>query len=75
MLCDKCYGSGEVMGPGMIFRDCGCDNGRIPEPVKAPRINRRSKEYKDAISNIMEASECSREEAVKEFETEFYKIA
>jgi hypothetical protein len=70
------------MGNGMVYRDCDCNDGQAwedkepvakePEPAK---INRRSKAYKEAIENIMSASECTREEAVKVFESEFDKIA
>lgn len=82
MRCLKCQGSGTILGNGMIHQDCDCDNGiaieetnvepKEPEPAK---INRRTKAYKEAIDNIMSASECTREEAVKMFESEFDKIA
>lgn len=75
MRCSKCQGSGTVMGNGMMYHDCDCDDGQMPDPKPVPKINRRSKEYKDAIYNIMAASECTREEAVKVFESEFDKIA
>ena len=82
MRCLRCQGSGKLMGNGMISEDCDCDDGHVyedkepvvkePEPMK---INRRSKAYKEAIENIMAASECTRQEAVKVFESEFDKIA
>lgn len=75
MRCSKCQGSGTIMGSGMMFHDCDCDNGHIPDPKPTPKVNRRSKEYKEAIENIMQSGDCSREEAVKVFDSEFDKIA
>ena len=74
MRCSKCQGSGQIMGNGMIFLDCDCDDGQGCEPTVTP-INRRSKAYKEAIENIMKSGDCSREDAVKVFESEFDKIA
>ena len=69
MLCRKCYGSGRVMGNGMIYQDCDCET-YIHKPV----IDRRSKVYRESIDNIMKASDISRDEAVKIFDSEFEKI-
>ena len=74
MRCSKCQGSGTVMGNGMIFRDCDCDDG-VAREVKPVSIDKRSASYREAIKKIMESNEVSREEAVKVFEDEFEKIA
>lgn len=74
MRCSKCQGSGQIMGNGMMFHDCDCDDGQEHAP-KVVTINRRSKEYRDAIDKIMKSGDCSREDAVKVFESEFDKIA
>ena len=74
MRCNKCQGSGQIMGNGMIFRDCDCDEGEIHAP-KPVQIDKRSASYREAIKKIMQSGDCTREEAVKVFESEFDKIA
>ena len=75
MLCSMCAGTGEIMGPGMIFKDCACqydsDDYEVPKSVT---IDRRSKAYRDAISKLMRENDISRDAAVELFEEEFYKI-
>jgi hypothetical protein len=74
MRCSRCQGSGTIMGNGMMFIDCDCDNGVAHEP-KPVAIDKRSASYREAIKKIMESNEVTREEAVKVFEDEFEKIA
>ncbi len=74
MRCSKCQGSGTVMGNGMMYHDCDCDDGQEPE-AKPVQINKRSKAYREAIEKIMASGDVTREEAVKVFESEFDKIA
>lgn len=74
MRCSKCQGSGEIMGNGMMFKQCDCDDGRVRE-VQPIQIDKRSKAYREAITRLMETSDCTREEAVIMFESEFNKIA
>ncbi len=74
MLCSKCYGSGTIMGNGMIYHDCNCDDSATSN--KAPIIiDKRSKAYREAIDKLMITNDIDREEAVKAFESEFDKIA
>jgi hypothetical protein len=83
MRCSRCMGTGKIMGLGMIYKDCDCDDGQILEAseiksssiAKPVTIDKRSKAYKEAIDNIMQAHDISREEAVVVFESEFDKIA
>jgi|HubBroStandDraft_2_1064218.scaffolds.fasta_scaffold00250_30 hypothetical protein len=78
MLCQKCYGSGKVMGLGMIYEDCPCDeqnDDELQNEKKNIQIDKRSKEYRDAIKKIVSESNVNKVEAEKLFESEFYKIA
>lgn len=72
MLCAKCYGSGTILGLGMIHEDCDCDNGVKHEPVQ---VDKKSKAYREAIARIMTTSKVSREVAAKMFDDEYDKIA
>lgn len=76
MLCHKCYGSGRIMGPGMMYNECSCqyedEEVAVPKPVQ---IDKRSKSYREAIAKLMQENELSREDAIQLFEEEFYKIA
>lgn len=76
MLCSKCAGTGEIMGPGMMFKDCSCQyDTETTDNVKPINIDRRSKAYRDAINKLMRENEMSRDKAIELFEEEFYKIA
>lgn len=78
MLCQKCYGSGRVMGQGMMYEECSCTYEDYNETISQPKpvqIDKRSKAYREAISRLMELNDLTREEAAKMFEEEFYKIA
>lgn len=79
MLCQRCNGSGTILGNGMIYEDCTClyeDESEVadkaPEPVQ---INKRTKAYREAIAKIMDVSKVNKAEAEKIFEEEFHKIA
>ena len=74
MRCTRCYGTGRIMGNGMIYEDCNCNEG-IAREIKPVSIDKRSASYREAIKKIMDSNDISREEAVKVFETEFEKIA
>ena len=75
MRCSRCFGSGSLMGNGMMMIDCDCDNGIVVDkkPVVVT-IDKRSAEYRKAIKNIMETSGVNREAAVSLFDSEFNKI-
>lgn len=83
MRCSRCTGTGRIMGLGMIFKDCDCDDGEVRDisvssrstAAKPVTIDKRSKAYKEAIDNIMQTHDISKEEAVVVFESEFDKIA
>ncbi len=79
MLCQKCFGSGTVMGPGMMFEDCYCDDSETTEKKnekhKPIQIDKRSASYREAIKKIMSENDISRDEASNLFETEFNKLA
>lgn len=76
--CPVCIGGGEIMGGGMIMKDCpNCDGygtiteGVAPSKAKAVSVDRRSRSYRDAITKIMDLHKVDREEAVKIFDEEF----
>lgn len=79
MRCKVCYGSGKVLGGGMITRDCyECHGaGYVPEPIpNKVKIKRSSKQYKDAIKKIKDLdSNITDTEAQKIFDTELANIA
>lgn len=72
MLCKKCYGSGRIMGNGMIYEKCNCD--QVIDEKKPVAIDKRSKSYRDAIEKLMVTNDIDRDEAAKVFESEFNKI-
>jgi len=80
--CHTCVGSGEIMGGGMMMRDCPqCHGaGKIQDVViekVIPRniiADRRSKTYRDSITKIMELHDCDRERATAIFDEEFDKL-
>lgn len=74
-LCYRCGGTGKYMGNGMIMTDCRCeelhhDIVTTKSVVNDPNIvDRRSKSYKKAISDIMALNpSIDRDEAVKMFD-------
>lgn len=82
MRCKRCHGSGRIMGNGMIYGNCNCDNGQeicevpsIGMESKPVQIDKRSKAYREAITRLMKNGDLNREEATKIFESEFDKIA
>lgn len=80
MRCQKCYGSGTIMGKGMIYEDCDCqytqfnEKNTETEPNKV-QIDKRSKMYREAIGKIMHENKMTKDAAMRLFEEEFYKIA
>jgi len=79
MLCQKCYGSGKLLGNGMMHVDCSClyDDDIEEGPNAAPKpvqIDKRTKAYREAITKIMHVNEISKAEAEKIFEEEFYRL-
>ena len=79
MLCQKCFGSGTVMGLGMMYEDCYCDDLETTEKKnvksKPVQIDKRSASYREAIKKIMSENSMQREEATSLFESEFNKLA
>jgi uncharacterized protein (DUF2267 family) len=77
MLCSKCLGSGKVMGNGMIFEDCYCDEGieKADDLPPVPVLDKRSKAYREAILRLMKENGMDRNAATKAFETEFNKLS
>lgn len=83
MLCSRCYGSGEIMGQGMMFQDCSClyaeevqnDLPKNQCQPKSIQIDKRSKEYREALAKLMQENKMNREDAAALFEEEFNKIA
>jgi hypothetical protein len=77
-LCIRCGGSGMYMGNGMIMTECQlCKYGNVEARKKYPpldKVDRRSKSYNNAISDIMSTSNISRAEAVKVFDETYDKI-
>jgi|GEM_PF-3138502 hypothetical protein len=76
--CIRCGGSGMYMGNGMIMTECNLCQGDIhPVKKKFPpleKIDRRSKSYNNAISDIMSTSNISRVEAVKVFDETYNNV-
>lgn len=80
--CWACGGTGDIMGMGMIAKDCHVCDGfgtineskvKVNEPVV---VDRSSKSYKEAIAKIMKLNpKYSRDDAIKIFDSEFDKIA
>jgi len=75
-LCQTCYGSGQMESGGFIKKHCiPCDGegfvypleSRTDQEKKLPKIDRRSKEYKHTIKELMKLG-MSEEEAHKQFE-------
>jgi hypothetical protein len=69
--CYKCQGSKQIMGGGMIYRECDCVS---QEYISNVPIDKRSKEYKESINKIMKLYDCTRQEAADLFEEEYNKI-
>ena len=72
-LCIRCNGSGTYMGNGMMMTNCElcANNSTSPTEYSAPsldKIDRRSKDYRDAINDLMKQSNVSRTEATRMFE-------
>lgn len=75
MLCYRCGGTGRYLGNGMMMTDCRiCDEGKIIDKP-APKIDRKSKSYQNAIKEIMAINPTlSRSEAVKMFDKAYDKV-
>jgi hypothetical protein len=73
-VCTACYGSGELLGVGMINIDCHhCDGKGKKEKIE---IDKQSKSYKTAVKKIKALnSDISDDKAHEIFEDEFNKIA
>lgn len=79
MFCSLCAGQGQIMGNGMIMKECSqCDGHGDYEPstkYNAQKINKRSKAYKQAIEEIMALNpSISRVEAAKMFEDTYDRV-
>jgi hypothetical protein len=76
-LCIRCNGNGKYLGNGMMMTNCElCENTRNNDSIKAPeldKIDRRSKDYRDAINDIMKESNLSRKEATQIFEEAYVR--
>ncbi len=73
MICTRCAGSGLKRTNGNMFEDCkDCNKtGKIADKAikTVTVIDKRSKEYKTAINEIMALNDkISRDEAVKIFD-------
>ena len=81
-LCYRCGGTGKYMGNGMIMTDCRCsdllgapvtDNKDVTNDPNA--IDRRSKSYKKAISDIMSLNpSIDRDKAVEMFDNAYVRV-
>jgi len=68
-----------MLGGGMMLQDCTrCDGvGKIqsePQAKVVEKPDKRSKTYKEAILKIMEIKDCSKEDAVIEFDKQYEKL-
>lgn len=79
--CNRCVGSGEILGGGMMHIDCVACNGtgRInePETIEPVKVvlDKRSGSYRDAVTKIMALNPgISRKEAGDMFDREFEKL-
>lgn len=70
--CYRCNGTGMYLGNGMMMAECNiCDDNEPQIKMSAPplkSIDRRSKDYIEAINDIMKTSQVSRSEAKKIFD-------
>lgn len=85
MFCTSCAGMGEIRGNGMLMEDCRICSGEGQIDDKSPEkseisekscipIDKRSKAYKEAISDIMALNpDITRDEAVKMFNSAYDK--
>jgi len=84
MLCYRCHGTGIYFGNGMMKADCDkCDGfGTLLSQDelaqienKGTRIDKRSKEYKKAIKDIMDLdNKITRDEAEKMFQNTYDNV-
>lgn len=81
--CNRCVGSGVVMGGGMMMDECNPCEGTgkisdVPAVIITPdvaTIDRRGKTYKEAVVKIMDLHSCEKDEAVRIFDDEFSKLS
>lgn len=79
--CNACYGSGQIMGGGMMHVECPCCEGmgfvfKDSRKKKVIVIDKQSKSYREAIKKIQSLNEkISDEQAEKIFEHEFNNIS
>lgn len=71
--CIRCGGTGMYMGNGMIMTSCDRHVFDTDAPPTLDKIDRRSKDYRDAINDIMTESNISRIEAEKVFDEAYVK--
>jgi DnaJ-class molecular chaperone len=71
--CNKCSGTGDYRGNGMILIDCpDCKGSGFYAVKETVSIDKRSKHYKTAIKDISKANpEMSLEDVEKLFEKTF----
>lgn len=75
MRCLSCYGSGTVMGGGMIYIDCPQCIGfnKIIDESKV-KPDKRSSIYRDAVNKIAKLHNVDVKKAAAIFDDEFSKI-
>ena len=74
MRCKACFGSGEIMGSGMIMIDCPKCNS-VPIKSNKPVLDKRSKSYKVALKELHALHpKKSKDEIAAIFDEEFNKI-
>lgn len=85
--CPVCSGSGKAMGGGMLPTDCdACVSGFVnpdgskpeakakPKPSIAQKMDKRSKQYKDAVQNMCKETGCTEDTARKMIDEEMDKL-
>lgn len=78
MLCQACYGSGQIMGNGYQMQDCPkcvyfpAEHSICNSVIEKPIIDKRSKSYRNAIRDLQALHpEKSQDEICKLFEETF----
>lgn len=72
MRCNRCFGTGQYLGMGMILTDCDCDE--VMGTQSKPVLDRRSRAYKESIAKLMSEANMSKSEAERLFAEQYNEL-